>query len=74
MKKATEKATEKATGRAGENAGARAKGIILKYTMILAELDPEAFMTINRVKEVKGRGYSFDVGRAKALRQERQPA
>ena len=39
----------------------------------ILELDPEAFMTINRVKEVKGRGYSFDVGRAKALRKERQP-
>ena len=34
-------------------------------------LDPEAFMTINSVKEVKGRGFSFERGKAKQIRSEK---
>lgn len=34
-------------------------------------MDPEAFMTINSVKEVKGRGFSFERGRAKQIRNEK---
>lgn len=33
--------------------------------------DPEAFMTINSVKEVKGRGFSFERGKAKQIRAEK---
>lgn len=31
-------------------------------------IDPEAFIIINSVKEVKGRGYTFDIGRAEQIR------
>ncbi|MEE0741693.1 MAG: YitT family protein [Emergencia sp.] len=34
-------------------------------------IDKEAFITINSIKEVKGRGYSFDVGRAKQIRKQK---
>lgn len=34
-------------------------------------IDPEAFITISSVKEVKGRGFSFDAGLAKRLRREK---
>lgn len=34
-------------------------------------MDQEAFMTINSVKEVKGRGFSFERGRAKQIRNEK---
>lgn len=35
-------------------------------------IDPEAFITISSVKEVKGRGFSFEHGLAKQLRKEKQ--
>ena len=38
--------------------------------MAILEIDPEAFITISAVKEVKGRGYSFDHGLAKQMRKE----
>lgn len=34
-------------------------------------IDPEAFIVIESVKEVKGRGYTFDVGKAQMLRREK---
>lgn len=34
-------------------------------------IDPEAFMVINSVKEVKGRGFSFEIGKAKQIRAEK---
>lgn len=34
-------------------------------------IDREAFMTINSVKEVKGRGFSFERGKAKQIRSEK---
>lgn len=37
-------------------------------------MDQEAFMTINSVKEVKGRGFSFERGRAKQIRNEKARA
>ncbi len=37
-------------------------------------IDPEAFLTISSVKEVKGRGFSFDAGLAKRLRKEKRLA
>ena len=36
----------------------------------ILDIDPEAFITISSVKEVKGRGYSFDHGLAKKIRKE----
>lgn len=36
----------------------------------ILKIDPEAFITISSVKEVKGRGYTFDIGRAKKIRKE----
>lgn len=36
----------------------------------ILDIDPEAFITISSVKEVKGRGYSFDHGLAKQMRKE----
>lgn len=36
----------------------------------ILNIDPEAFITISSVKEVKGRGYSFDYGLAKRIRKE----
>ncbi|MBR4020414.1 MAG: YitT family protein, partial [Firmicutes bacterium] len=36
----------------------------------ILDIDPEAFITISAVKEVKGRGYSFDHGLAKQMRKE----
>ena len=38
--------------------------------MAILDIDPEAFITISSVKEVKGRGYSFDHGLAKQMRKE----
>lgn len=38
----------------------------------ILDIDPEAFITINAVKEVKGRGYSFDHGLAKQMRKEQE--
>ena len=35
----------------------------------ILRIDSQAFLTISSVKEVKGRGYTFDVGLAKRLRQ-----
>lgn len=32
------------------------------------QIDPQAFITVSQIKEVKGRGYSFDIGAAKELR------
>lgn len=37
----------------------------------ILDIDPEAFITISAVKEVKGRGYSFDHGLAKQMRKEK---
>ena len=34
----------------------------------ILHIDPETFIIINGVKEVKGRGYTFDVGRAEQIR------
>ena len=34
-------------------------------------IDAEAFIIINQVKEVKGRGFSFEVGKAQQLRAEK---
>ena len=34
-------------------------------------IDPEAFMVINSVKEVKGRGFSFEIDKAKQIRAEK---
>ena len=47
----------------------------IKYAMVLAGLaitgfGVMAFITISSVKEVKGRGYSFDHGLAKQMRKE----
>lgn len=38
----------------------------------ILDIDPEAFITISSVKEVKGRGYSFDHGLAKQMRKEKK--
>ena len=38
----------------------------------ILDIDPEAFITISSVKEVKGRGFSFDAGLAKRIRREKQ--
>ena len=38
----------------------------------ILDIDPEAFITISSVKEVKGRGYSFDHGLAKQMRKEQE--
>lgn len=35
----------------------------------ILSIDAEAFMIISSVKEIKGRGFSFDVGRAKKIRE-----
>lgn len=35
-------------------------------------IDPQAFITVSSVKEVKGRGFSFEHGLAKQLRKEKQ--
>jgi len=41
----------------------------------ILHIDSQAFLTITSVKEVKGRGYTFDIGLAKQLRQQQhQPA
>jgi len=40
--------------------------------MAILDIDPEAFITISAVKEVKGRGYSFDHGLAKKIRKEQK--
>lgn len=37
----------------------------------ILSIDPEAFITISSVKEVKGRGYTFEVGKAKQIRNEK---
>lgn len=37
----------------------------------ILRIDSQAFLTISSVKEVKGRGYTFDVGLAKRLRQQK---
>ncbi|WP_425756456.1 YitT family protein [Ihubacter sp. rT4E-8] len=34
-------------------------------------IDPQAFITVSQIKEVKGRGYSFDVGLVKELRRKK---
>lgn len=34
----------------------------------ILQIDPEAFLSISSVKEVKGRGFSFDMGLAKQIR------
>ncbi|MGN0732989.1 MAG: YitT family protein [Emergencia sp.] len=36
----------------------------------ILSMDSEAFMVISSVKEVKGRGYTFDIGRAQQIRKE----
>ena len=38
----------------------------------ILSIDPEAFITISTVKEVKGRGFSFEYGLAKKLRKEKE--
>ena len=38
---------------------------------VILDIDPEAFITISAVKDVKGRGYSFDHGLAKQMRKEK---
>lgn len=38
----------------------------------ILSVDPEAFITISSVKEVKGRGFSFEYGLAKKLRKEKE--
>lgn len=40
--------------------------------MAILDIDPEAFITISSVKEVKGRGYTFDHGLAKQIRKEQK--
>ncbi len=37
----------------------------------ILSIDPEAFFTISSVKEVKGRGFSFETGAAKRIRREK---
>lgn len=38
----------------------------------ILNIDPEAFLVINSVKEVKGRGFSFEIGKAKQIRAEKR--
>lgn len=38
----------------------------------ILNIDSEAFMVIGSVKEVKGRGYTFDIGRAQQIRREKK--
>ena len=45
-----------------------------KIQNVILNIDPEAFLVINSVKEVKGRGFSFDIGRAKQIRAEKAAA
>ena len=45
-----------------------------KIQNAILNIDPEAFLVINSVKEVKGRGFSFDIGRAKQIRAEKAAA
>ena len=45
-----------------------------KIQNAVLNIDPEAFLVINSVKEVKGRGFSFDIGRAKQIRAEKAAA